>query len=35
MEEVKIIVENEKQENVVSNSCWCPWDTQTVMFIAS
>ncbi len=33
MEEVKVIVENKKQETVALGSCWCPWYTQTVMFI--
>ena len=32
MEEVKVIVENKKQETVALGSCWCPWYTQTVMF---
>lgn len=33
MKEVKVIVENKKQEAIAKGSCWCPWTSQTVMFI--
>lgn len=32
MTEVKVIVENKKQENIVSGTCSCPFTSQTVMF---
>ena len=33
MKEVKVIFENKKQEAIAKGSCWCPWTSQTVMFI--
>jgi len=32
MTEVKVIVENKKQENIVDGHCSCPFMSQTVMF---
>lgn len=33
MTEVKVIVENKKQETIAWEACGCPFTSQTVMFI--